>query len=184
MHCETDDAAVEYGKLPFQHIKWAPGASDENLLFEAVTESDATDYLRLVALNEGHILPDERTKEIYADTARSDRATPWWYVNSGLAERPAHEYATSTSAPDLRQATMQLQFECQYGLGPGEWHLHEIGSKAAAWYALWPNMPTRNEDTSLGSARTSETESFIDACLDSARLRLEVRFRGVTARDN
>ncbi|GAA6007598.1 uncharacterized protein JCM10292_003938 [Rhodotorula paludigena] len=123
----TDDSRIPFHELNVQQIVHHQSAPPVSYLsFAAPPASLIVPYLQLVALREGHVNAPATLSTLYESFSRSRPYPPWMLQQQaplgGRGERPIPHPLAKAPLPsdDLRKALMQLQFECQWGIGgPG-----------------------------------------------------------------
>lgn len=115
--------STDTSQIPFIDLALQPIVHNSDRLpflsFAPPEPSIAVPFLSLVALSEGHVLPQADLERLY-DTARAAKvplgqgqgASDW-----PLSPLPIDEAAVGGG--DLRRALLRLQFECQWAVGGG-----------------------------------------------------------------
>ncbi|GAA5889128.1 hypothetical protein JCM5296_007173 [Sporobolomyces johnsonii] len=114
----TDTSLIPTDDLGLQKISF-PSSSviASSLDFAPPEPALAIPFLQLVALSEGHLLTASSLTHLFTQDSRSSPNPPW-LLNANPARPLPHPYSNAPLVSvDLRKAMMQLQWECQWGLG-------------------------------------------------------------------
>lgn len=137
------------------------------LPYEAVEPEVAVPFLRLVALSEGHILPESNITSLY-NLESPAPPTPSHFFKAHGDAYPSYQ---PLPCPDLRKALSQLQFECQWALGVSavSWmDFNRIGREERTAWSRWKEVvtPAPSSDfctVQVDSLVAAEALSFMDA---------------------
>ncbi|SCZ91408.1 BZ3500_MvSof-1268-A1-R1_Chr1-2g01389 [Microbotryum saponariae] len=183
----TDMSCIPFSDIGLQTINTGRSDHTEAWLPFAPPEPElAAAFLNLVALAEGHIVTEYAAHRLYVDISPAPNLPD--FVTNGFADPLPHPYPTDSRVettapiPDLRRSLMQLQFECQWGVGDPSgigWMDFEPGREARTnwsfrtlneerdrdWYGSDLNLGIlRSVGDPLESYATAmEARSFVDA---------------------
>ncbi|KDE03812.1 hypothetical protein MVLG_05752 [Microbotryum lychnidis-dioicae p1A1 Lamole] len=183
----TDISYIPFSDIGLQIINTGRSDQTEAWLPFAPPEPElAAAFLNLVALAEGHIVSEYAAHQLYVDISRAPISPD--FVTNGFADPLPHPYPTDSRVettapiPDLRRSLMQLQFECQWGVGDPSgigWMDFEPGREARTIWSFRTLNEERDRDwygsdlnfgilRSVGDplesyATAMEARSFVDA---------------------
>ncbi|GAA5918474.1 hypothetical protein JCM1841_003986 [Sporobolomyces salmonicolor] len=114
----TDISLIPTDDLGLQKISFPSSpALASSLDFAPPEPALSIPFLQLVALSEGHLLTASSLTHLFIQNSRSSPNPPW-LLNASRSRALPHPYSNAPLVSvDLRKAMMQLQWECQWGLG-------------------------------------------------------------------